>query len=103
MRRQIEMLAGIKYCGGCNPTYDRGAACAEVRKAFSGECNGSNSINFEFAEAGGSYDILIVINGCHRRCADTGEYGYERLVSMWKSGQTEDVIGALLELQSPAI
>ena len=89
------MLVGIKYCGGCNPAYDRGGACAGIRKVFQDDSRESGSICFEFAEAGKGYDTLLVISGCPCRCADISEYGYERLISMWKPGQDEEVVEAL--------
>lgn len=91
------MLAGIKYCGGCNPTYDRGAACATIRKAFEGNDNGSGAPDFEFVHQGDgkAYDVLLVINGCPCRCADLEGLVYERLITMWKPNQTEETIEVL--------
>lgn len=48
----------VKYCGGCNPRYDRGAAYAEIRAALEG------SISFSYPKEGESYDGLLIIRGC---------------------------------------
>ena len=54
----------IKYCGGCNPTYDRVRLAAELR---------------ERVEAGAECEdlrlghLLVVICGCARACAGVPE------------------------------
>lgn len=58
---------GIKFCGGCNPKYDRVQMLAELKKFF------DNNIEFENANSETQYDGLIVISGCHNACPD---YGY---------------------------
>jgi hypothetical protein len=89
------MLVGVKYCGGCNPTYDRGAAFREVRRALSEGDGQAGPIRFVFAADGGSYDVLLVVNGCSNRCADISEFFYKELIYMWKPGQAESVAEAL--------
>jgi hypothetical protein len=48
----------VKFCGGCNPRYDRGAA---YRKIID-ECR--DIAQFEVASEGRKYDILLIIRGC---------------------------------------
>ncbi|GAB1476615.1 hypothetical protein MASR2M70_14510 [Bacillota bacterium] len=38
------MLCGVKFCGGCNPRFERGKALEELKEHFEGR------INFEYAE-----------------------------------------------------
>jgi len=59
------LTVGIKYCGGCMATYDRVAACAEIR----GRCP---DVRWEYAKEGVCYDELLLIQGCVRRCASCG-------------------------------
>ncbi|HHZ01515.1 MAG TPA: hypothetical protein GX396_01065 [Tissierellia bacterium] len=57
------MNIGIKYCGGCNSIFDRIEIVNKIKKIFKEE-------NFEYAKEGDSYDIVLVVNGCTRACAD---------------------------------
>jgi len=57
------MNIGIKYCGGCNPSYDR-------RKFFERLMNYYSNFLFEPAEDDICYDIVLIVNGCLRVCAN---------------------------------
>lgn len=61
-RGELRTLRAVKYCGGCNPRYDRSA---EVRRmeARLGE-------QLPAAQPGKYYDEVYVICGCPARCAD---------------------------------
>ena len=57
------MKVRVKYCGGCNPRYDRRAVTERLRAAFPED---------EFIEMGddeGPFDHVIVICGCPAACA----------------------------------
>ena len=60
------MKSGVKYCGGCNPRYDRVALVHQLEERI-GETLTS-------AEAEVVYDELYVICGCSARCADIGRF-----------------------------
>lgn len=51
--------ATIKFCGGCNPRYDRGAAASIIKSQT------SEIANFSPARDGMQCDVLIIIRGCH--------------------------------------
>ncbi len=53
---------GIKYCGGCNPRYDRKKFLYSLERSF--------NYNFEAVRLDRVYDILIVLCGCNRCCVD---------------------------------
>ena len=57
------MTAAVKYCGGCNPRYDRTGALAELKAALPG-------VRCVAAAAGQGADALLVLCGCTARCAD---------------------------------
>ena len=57
------MTAAVKYCGGCNPRYDRTGALAELKAALPG-------VRFVPAAPGQAADALLVLCGCTARCAD---------------------------------
>ena len=48
----------VKFCGGCNPRYDRGAAYQAVRSSL------SDVAQFSYPEDGTHYDALLIIRGC---------------------------------------
>lgn len=59
-------VVGVKYCGGCNPRYDRVALVKRLSAAFP-------SLRLEPARPGIVYDYLLVVCGCSARCAETAE------------------------------
>ncbi len=54
---------GLKYCGGCNPRYDRGQAVASIKKRLEGR------IAFVSYENPNTQGILVV-TGCATACVD---------------------------------
>lgn len=70
------MTIGIKYCGGCNPRYDRTAVVARLGRDLPGA-----QIGF----AGGEKpDYVLVLCGCSSACAQhqhlLGRHGKSVLV-----------------------
>lgn len=57
------MTVAVKYCGGCNPRYDRTKALAELKAALP-------EARFVPATPGEPGDALLVLCGCTARCAD---------------------------------
>ncbi|MBO8182432.1 MAG: hypothetical protein H0Z28_06520 [Archaeoglobus sp.] len=55
------MKIGIKYCGGCNPTYEREKIEKTIRKNFNAEIVYTSSLE--------NVDVLVFINGCKHACA----------------------------------
>jgi len=60
------MVFGVKYCGGCNPRYNRTSFFDTVKK----RCP---ETEFQYVQPKTVYDHLIVICGCPSRCADISE------------------------------
>jgi len=61
------MKAAVKFCGGCNPSYDRVEAAERVRHLL-GE-------HVEFvAPDDPAVDGVIVITGCRTACADVSAF-----------------------------
>lgn len=56
------MNIGIKYCGGCNPKYDRKDFLKLLEREF--------IYKFEVAKIDKIYDIVIVLCGCTSCCAE---------------------------------
>ena len=53
---------GIRYCGGCNPRYDRVAAVQKLRTLFP-------DVEFTTAQSGEKYEGVVVVCGCYSACA----------------------------------
>ena len=48
----------VKFCGGCNPRYDRGAAYQQIRSAL------VDCAEFTLPVDGQQYDVLLILRGC---------------------------------------
>lgn len=88
------MKCGIKFCGGCNPRYDRGAASRQIQ-------NDLPDIDFSHAVEGELYDHLLVIGGCPACCASFEQYDVDgRVIKMWDSSHIEAVKKELSDLSN---
>ena len=67
------MNIGVKFCGGCNPNYDRGKLYRRILETYPDQ-------HFETADENKTHDLLLVICGCERVCADVSRYSYERII-----------------------
>ena len=73
---------GIKYCGGCRAHYERAAETARVTEAL---CP-SGRYDFELAQPGIPYDVLLVATGCATACPSLSPYIYGRAVTITAAG-----------------
>jgi 4-hydroxybutyrate CoA-transferase len=53
---------GVKYCGGCNPEYDRKKSFDKLYEEL------KDIYQFESVAVGIEYDIVLVLCGCARAC-----------------------------------
>lgn len=67
------MIRGVKFCGGCNPLYDRRQKLEEIKKANPDD-------EFEYASADRHYEQLLVICGCRTCCASYDDLSYDKVV-----------------------
>lgn len=58
---------GVKYCGGCNPAYDRVGYLRRVQVRAGGRIEW---VRFD----GGGYDTLVIVTGCDKACVEGVEY-----------------------------
>ncbi|MGL4483380.1 MAG: hypothetical protein ACRCUS_00365 [Anaerovoracaceae bacterium] len=63
------MKIAVRFCGGCNPSYDRRGALERIQKLL-------EKYHFEFAKEDESYDKLLVISGCMNQCATFEQFHY---------------------------
>lgn len=64
------MTVAVKYCGGCNPRFDRTNLVERLRRALPAVIGGADLPD---------PDVALVVCGCHCRCGDhgplSGRYG----------------------------
>lgn len=58
--------AAVKYCGGCDPVYERVEWVKKVEEA------GGQGIRLERYESQDDFDVVLLVNGCERECAAVG-------------------------------
>lgn len=86
------MKCGVKFCGGCNPRFERG----EVYRSIKNEIN---RIDFSHADEENRYDILLVIGGCQSCCASYEQYNVTGDVyKIWDISQVDTVKEKLAKL-----
>ncbi len=60
------MTIGVKYCGGCNQTYERVRAADRIKREL-------NEHTFKPYADDGAFDKVLVIVGCGKACVDVDE------------------------------
>ncbi|MDR2050361.1 MAG: hypothetical protein LBQ63_01100 [Deltaproteobacteria bacterium] len=56
----------VKYCGGCNPHFDRRALCLKLRTALP-------QLEIVEAHPENEHDFVAVLCGCRAQCAEHSE------------------------------
>jgi hypothetical protein len=73
------LFCGVKYCGGCNPRYERREVLENLKTLFLGR------VDFEHAKEDVNYDVLVVIGGCTNCCASYEQYSTKRgILKIWE-------------------
>lgn len=83
------MDIGVKYCGGCNPRYNR-KNFVELLKETTGQ-------KFEAADRSKEYDMLLVLCGCSSSCADISRYKVKNghIIMVKSDADFEAVVNAI--------
>jgi hypothetical protein len=58
---------GLKYCGGCNPSYDRVEYVRAIQEAA------GDRIAWVPLDEGG-FSTLLLVSGCDKQCVEMAEY-----------------------------
>jgi len=86
------MKCGVRFCGGCNPRFDRGALLRSFQKEFT-------NIEFSHAVEEDTYDIFLVIGGCTNCCASYEQFSVKgNVYKIWDLIQVEDIKQKLSEI-----
>ncbi len=66
------MKIGVKYCGGCNPQYDRVEVVEILQKKLEGKA--------EFVSLDhDNIDFILAVEGCTTACADLSPFEGKRI------------------------
>lgn len=84
---------GFKYCGGCNPRYDRKAAYLE----FLSEAD--EGVEIDLARDNEEYDYIVVLAGCTNACADCSGLSFlKEKIIITEYRQIHDTINTITKL-----
>ena len=79
------MKVAIKYCGGCNPDYDRVALVERIEERLNG--------NVEFGSAEDEdIDLVLAVEGCKTACADLSAFKGTKIRFITKIEDAEDYL-----------
>ena len=88
---------GVRFCGGCNPRYDRGAAYRRIAAAV--EAAAADRIALEHAVEGTVYDGLLIIGGCQACCAGYDQFTYQGpVLKMYEEDHVTETVRSLLAM-----
>lgn len=80
---------GVRYCGGCNPRYDRGRLVEYIKDKV-------QHADFQNAKEGVSYDALLVVSGCTSMCASYEQFhGKKGIVSINSEEGIDEAVNSL--------
>ncbi|MCG8484767.1 MAG: hypothetical protein MJA31_15750 [Clostridia bacterium] len=87
------LIYGVKFCGGCNPRYERGKLLNRIKKDF------ENIISFQNAVENVEYDGLLVIGGCTNCCAAYKDIKTKNdPILIWDEKQYNDIVAELSKI-----
>ncbi|WP_319521754.1 hypothetical protein [uncultured Desulfosarcina sp.] len=69
-----KIRVAIRYCGGCNPDYDRTGLVAEIKQTLDYRCTFDDNV--------GPADWILMINGCPTACASMENLPLDRCVTI---------------------
>lgn len=81
-------VVGLRYCGGCNPRYDRVAAVERLKARLPA---------VELRPAAPGQKLALVVCGCSARCADVSDLDCG-LVWLCAEAQLEEAAGQLCRI-----
>ena len=81
---------GVKYCGGCNPGYDRVALVKQIEESLRGEVEFVSPENKDVT-------LVLAVEGCSTACADLSAF---QGLEIWKTGNIEDAEKFMEEMKA---
>ncbi|MEE4265769.1 MAG: hypothetical protein V2I56_23985 [Desulfobacteraceae bacterium] len=83
------LKVGIKYCGGCNPSYDRVALVKQIERRLKGK------VAFVSA-ADDNVDLVLAVEGCNTACADLSLFDDHKIRILTQIEDADDFITEIL-------
>ena len=81
---------GVKFCGGCNPYYDRVALVKRIESRLRGKVAFVSTANDDV-------DLVLAVEGCNTACADLSSFaGKDRRV-ITQSEDADEFIQEILD------
>lgn len=81
----VMLRVGLKYCGACNPEYDRVALVEQIERSLQGK------VAFVSTKIEG-IDIILAVQGCSTACADLSAFQGLEIRTITKIGDTDKFI-----------
>ena len=85
---------GIKYCGGCNPHYDRVALVSALEKELS-----SKAVLVHWEER--DLDLIIAVQGCPTACADLDMFEASKVLLITDAAELTPLVDKILRRCHP--
>jgi len=85
-----KLKIGLKFCGGCNPNYDRGLMAEKIRNALDDKADFINIID-------NNVDMVVSIQGCDVSCADLKPYQDSNTIIINSIADAETFIKSIKE------
>ena len=79
------MKVAIKYCGGCNPDYDRVALVEGIKERLNAK------VEFVSAEDE-NIDLVLAVEGCKTACADLSAFKGTNIRFITKIEDAEELL-----------
>ena len=90
---------GIKYCGGCNPQYDRVKTKKSIEKKIMKLFKENNhSLDLGYAREKVFYHCLILISGCGSCCASFEQYDAACVLKIKSEDDENKILKQLREI-----
>lgn len=78
------MRVGVKYCGGCNPAYDRGQWVADLKERLPDTVT--------LVRSDDRPDRILAVMGCPTACADLSELMHLPVFTLADPALTDDFL-----------
>lgn len=85
-----EVKVGLRYCGGCNPRYDRVALVKHLQQSLP-------NVRFELADADADHAAALLVCGCSAQCVGVSDLTLpaDRLLYIYSAEQLPAIREAL--------
>ena len=85
----IKKKIGLKYCGGCNPSYDRVATVHEIQKKL----DHIELVPWDTEDC----DTILVVTGCESACVDLEPFDGKSLLFLKAPQDIPAIVQQLIE------